>query len=271
MKHPFWNIPACILIFLFCASMACAGTTYGTANDLWDISRGTVVVASSPTASQNAYSPEDIFGGNLRPHSPEPGDVIFADGYATNHVGFVEWRTLAPVTIDHYELYSAGDGPKYGNQREFARFRLLAKSPGATNFDLVISDVTPSHPFTNLFGILGLALSETIPAVTAQDFRAEFTPYTTNYYNGVRVMELDGFGPTQPWPETGVNTVAKFWWKSFANRTYQPQYWDLKANGPWTNLGGTVVGNGAIQSLYDDTQTVPGRLYRVVDVTPAGP
>jgi hypothetical protein len=271
MKFPNRIILAWFLLYSFGISISRAGSNYGTTNDLWDISRGTIVVRSSPSATQNAYAPEDIFGGNLRPHSPEPGDFIFADGFPASHIGFVEWRTLAPVTIDHYELYSAGDGPKYGNQREFSRFRLLAKSPGSQDFDLVLSDVTPSHPFINLFGIPGLALSETIPAVTAQDFRAEFTSYTTNYYNGVRVMELDGFGPSQPWPEAGVTTVAKFWWKSVADRIYQPQSWDLKSNGPWTNLGDTVVGNGEIQSLYDETKTVPGRLYRVVDVTPVGP
>lgn len=264
-------ILACLLLFSFKASMARAATTYGSTNDLWDTSRGTIVVRSSPSATQNAYAPEDIFGGNLRPHSPEPGDFIFADGFPASRIGFIEWHTLAPVTIDHYELYSTGDGPKYGNQREFAHFRLLAKSPGSPDFDLVLSDITPSHPFTNRFGILGLALSESIPAVTAQDFRAEFTPYTSNYYNGVRVMELEGFGPSQPWPEAGVQTVTKFWWKSSPNRIYQPQSWDLKANGPWANLGSPVVGNGEIQSLYDETQAVPGRLYRVLDVTPAGP
>ena len=114
-------------------------------------------------------------------------------------------------------------------------------------------------------------LSETIPTVTAQEFRAEFTPYASNFYNGVRIMELDAFGPSQPWSEAGINTLVEFWWKSTTCRIYQPQSWDLKANGPWTNIGGTVIGNGEIQKLYDDTQAAPGRLYRVVDITPAGP
>jgi len=271
MKLPHPTTLAWLVLFLLGISIVRAGSNYGVSNDLWDISRGTIVVRSSPSATQNAYAPEDIFGGNLKPHSPEPGDFIFADGFPASHIGFVEWRTLAPVTIDHYELYSAGDGAQFGNQREFARFRLLAKSPGSQDFDLVLSDVSPSHPFNHPFGVTGLALSETIPAVTAQDFRAEFTPYATNYYNGVRVMELDGFGPSQPWPEAGVAVVAKFWWKSVADRIYQPQSWDLKTKGPWTNLGEAVVGNGEIQSLLDETKAVSGRLYRVVDVTPVGP
>jgi len=271
MKFPHRTILAWVLLFLCGVSTVRAGSAYGVANDLWDTSRGNVVVRSSPSATQNAYAPEDIFGANLKPRSPEPGDFIFADGFPPGHIGFIEWHTLAPVTIDHYELYSAGDGPRYGNQREFARFRLLAKSPGSMDFDLVLSDVTPTHPFTNRYSVPALALSETIPAVTAQDFRAEFTPYASNYYNGVRVMELDCFGPSQPCPEAGVAVVAKFWWKSVAGRIYQPQSWDLKSNGPWTNLGKTVVGNGEAQSLYDESQPVTGRLYRVVDVTPVGP
>jgi len=173
--------------------------TYTTsANDLWDVSQGTVVTATS--GANAPYSDiRDMFGGQFS--EDEPGDTIFADGQPPGFVHFVEWQTAAPVTVSSFVLFASGDGPADSNQREFSQFVLKAKSsPAATNFDLMLYTlVVTNHPYTFVDPVHLALVAANITPVTAQSFRAEFTQYTAGRgYDGPRVIELDGFGPNPP-------------------------------------------------------------------------
>ena len=166
-------------------------------NDLWDISQGSAVTATSGLDA--GIDGRDMFGGTFSP--AEPGDTVFADGQPSGFVHYVEWQTAVPVNVNSFALFAAGDGPGANNEREFAQFVLKAKSsPLATNYDLTLYTlVVTNHPY-NFVDPANLALVATnITPVTAQYFRAEFTQYTSGTgSDGPRVIELDGFGTNAP-------------------------------------------------------------------------
>ena len=96
--------------------------------DLWDVSQGTVVVADS--GIRDGFLADGMFGAG--PVLEEYGNTIFADGQPAGSVHFIEWRTPAPVTLQAFRLFASGDGPYYGNERDFAQFVLKAKSPNSS-------------------------------------------------------------------------------------------------------------------------------------------
>src|SRR5439155_13144866 len=124
--------------------------------------------------------------------SEPPGVALFVDGMASGFAHEVDWRTPSPVTVRSFNLWAAGDGDA-ASSREFASFRLLAKSPGVSTFDLVLYTFTPTHPYTWVYGIPQLVISTNIQPTTAQDFRAELINRTGPPYTGPRIIELDGF------------------------------------------------------------------------------
>jgi sugar lactone lactonase YvrE len=167
-------------------------------NDLWDISQGSVVTGTSGVDSPLS-DVRDMFGGLFS--QVETGHTVFANGQPAGFVHYVEWQTPAPVTVNAFNLFAAGDGPAANNQREFAQFVLKAKSdPSATNYDLTLYTlVVSNHPYTYVDPSHQALVSTNIAPVTAQYFRAEFTQYTTGSgYDGPRIVELDGFGPNAP-------------------------------------------------------------------------
>ncbi len=119
-------------------------------NDLWDISQGSAVTGTS------GLNPEcddrDMFGGDFTTVPSEVGRTVFADGQPPGFVHYTEWQTPVPVTVSSFNLFAAGDGPQFNNQREFSQFVLKAKSsPAATNYDLTLYTlVVTNHPY--LFG-----------------------------------------------------------------------------------------------------------------------
>ena len=171
-------------------------------NDLWDINQGAVVRASSPTllagSPARPMDPRDLFGGTFS--GGEQGfaaHVMFADGFPDNYVHYVEWTTPVPVIVRSFNLWANGDGSL--QTREMGSFRLLAKSPGASEFDLVLYAFTPTHPYTYADGIGPLLIKAEITPVTAYQFRAEFGNWNAlGMRQGPRVIELDGFGEAAP-------------------------------------------------------------------------
>jgi hypothetical protein len=174
---------------------------FGVKTDLWDISQGTTITAHSPFdaafGSPHPYDARDMFGGLFGDYLPETGDVVFAENQPAGFVHFVEWSTLAPVTIGSFNLHARADGdPTY--QREIGRFRLLAKSAGSSTFDLVLFDVTPSRPHTYLDPSTHLFIHGDLSPITAQSFRAEFFDVGGTPFGGPRVIELDAFAVPEP-------------------------------------------------------------------------
>ena len=167
-------------------------------NDLWDVSQGSVVTGTS--GAHVPYSDiRDMFGGEFG--GVDKGSTVFEDGEPAGFVHYVEWQTPVPVRVNAFNLFAAGDGPEFDNQREFSQFVLKAKSsPLATNFDLTLYTlVVTNHPYTFVDPVNAALVVANITPVTAQNFRAEFTQYTAGRgFDGPRVIELDGYGPNPP-------------------------------------------------------------------------
>ncbi len=159
--------------------------------DLWDISQGTIITTNSPLYPGG--DARDIFGGTFG--SPEVGKVLFSDSNPGGFTNFVEWKTVAPVTVGSCALFAYGDGPALANEREFSRLVLKAKSSAAaTNFDLTLYSATEPHPYVFVDATNFALIVTNIAPVTAQYFRAEFVQYAAGRgFDGSRVMELDGF------------------------------------------------------------------------------
>lgn len=167
--------------------------TAPSADDLWDVSRGTVVTTSSGVyPEQNGPG---LFGGGG--FYAEPGDTVFTDDKPEGFTHYIEWKTLAPVTVSTVRLFAGGDGAIYNNEREFTSFTLKTKSPGSSTFDVTVFTFTPQHPYDMLDPVTSLILDTNFPAFTAQEFRGEFVQYNGHRgFDGPRVIEMDAFGPS---------------------------------------------------------------------------
>jgi hypothetical protein len=164
-------------------------------DDLWDVSRGTIVTGSSGIYSEPDGERPGMFGG--AGFYGETGSTLFADDKPEGFDHYIEWKTLTPVSISTIRLYGAGDGEIYNNEREFQTFRLKTKSPGSTNFDVIVCTFVPQHPYVFLDPATSLVLETNVPAFTAQEFRGEFVQYNGHRgFDGPRVIELDAFGPS---------------------------------------------------------------------------
>jgi hypothetical protein len=162
--------------------------------DLWDIHQGSIVTDTSGAHAPNSDI-RDMFGGAFS--QTEPGHTIFADGHPPGFVHWVDWQTIAPVTVSSFNLFAVGDGPSRNNDREFVQFVLKAKSSAmATNYDLTLYTlVITNHPYSFVDAPHQALLAANITPVTAQYFRAEFTQYNAGVgFDGPRIIELDGFG-----------------------------------------------------------------------------
>ena len=201
IRHCWTLLVISLGVLRFLPSSLLAQTFLPSTNDLWDISQGTVVTATS--GLDPGSDGRDMFGGDFSGPPSEPGRTIFADGRPPGFVHYIQWQTPAPVAVGAFALFANGDGPttSFPAQREFAQFVLKAKSsPLATNYDLTLYTlVVTNHPYT-LVDVADQALLVTnIVPVTAQYFRAEFTQYDAgNGYDGPRILELDGYASLMP-------------------------------------------------------------------------
>ena len=167
-----------------------------SSTDLWDISQGNTVVGNSGILS-TFYSSDarDMFGGNFTTWPGDAGRTIFRDDMPTGFTHYIQWQTATPVTVQSFNLFAFGDGPDYGNEREFDSFTLRAKStPASPTYDLVLYSTTLNHPYTFIDAANFALISANITAVTSQDFMAEFVQINGGRgYDGPRVVELDAF------------------------------------------------------------------------------
>jgi hypothetical protein len=166
-----------------------------TGGDPFDIAPATTVTSDSGETSSIL---EALFvapaGG------PEPGRVFFSDAPAGT-VHFVEWRTLAPVLLEGFNLHAAGDLPNIPQRRAFNHFRLQAK---VNDVFETLYDEDVAVPYVFVDGQIALVISAAVTPTTAQEFRAEFTQHLERVFFGPRVMELDGF-PAEPCADANYN------------------------------------------------------------------
>src|ERR1051326_8970276 len=140
MKSPIFAI---LLLSLFGARNSPA--VEPSSADIWDVTQGVHVSASS-----DAASPYRMFGENGQAFVPDNTYMYFSDGKPANYLHYVEWTTPSPITLHHIRLFAVGDGPQFNNEREFASFKLKTKSQGSSEYDVTILAYTPTHPYTFL-------------------------------------------------------------------------------------------------------------------------
>lgn len=176
-------------------------------SDLWDVSNGNVVTANSGLLVANGGADVRELFGFVRPTSAEPGALMFEDAQAAGFVHYVEWSTPTANTVASVVLNARHDGSPYdANERGFSQFRLYARNPSTSAFDILVFQYSPSNPYSasspppnglvasNATGDV-LQLCANVTPITASDFRAEFVQYgdRTALARGPRIIELDAF------------------------------------------------------------------------------
>lgn len=187
--------------------------------DLWDVSQGTVVIATSGALTGGWSSDvRNMFGGYFGSGPPDLlNNTIFRDQLPAGTVHWVEWTTSSPVNVGSFNLVAAHDGDFDGyvtrniNFRGFSSFNLYARDSLASPWTQLYNYATdPDHDLDygggpNYPGQAYLELYANITPIAAQYFRAEFVqygngspPYPYGYGDaqGPRVFELDGYAPT---------------------------------------------------------------------------
>src|SRR5436190_14429349 len=153
-------------------SLCCAvsiGTAYAqpsTSTDLWDVSQGAVVTASSPVIP--GYSIGAMFGEGGQNFFDGQTWTYFADFQPPGTIHTVEWEMPGNVTVGKIRLFAFGDGPTLNNGREFNQVTIKAKSPGSLNYDITVLTFTPTHPYTFVDPNSFLILDQVVAPVTAQ-------------------------------------------------------------------------------------------------------
>lgn len=182
-------------------------------SDLWDISQGTIVTSASDT---EYYSPaSNIFGGHnvILPDHAERSNTIFHDPAFGGQVFSVEWKTVAPVTIQSIVLNTAHDlPPRDVLWRGISRFALFAFNEASGSFDNKLFELYPANPYSEtpetmenarvqvLEAGSRLSVAANTASTTAERFRAEFVMAgeSSGSYLAPRIIELDGF--PEPYP-----------------------------------------------------------------------
>ena len=184
-----------------------------SSSDLWDLSQGGAVDATTGALNYSASYRSDVrnmFGGAYG--TVEAGNTLFKDyispGFGggsvpAGYVHSVEWHTPGAITLRSFSLHAYNEGM---DRRAFDRFTLLASAvaggPWTTVYDTGAGFA---------YGPGGLDLSVNVSAIDAQYFRAEFTqaPWSSASAVGPRIQELDGYDtfiageplPPDPVPE----------------------------------------------------------------------
>jgi hypothetical protein len=190
------------IVLMFCALFTSRGAfavqsvfpvpTTQVNNDLWDVSKGTIVTSTSGMPTD----PLNVFGKNFG--APNPADSYFNDGKPAGFSHFVDFQTTAPITIRSLNVWGGDDRSANAfGRRAFSEFRLYGWN--GTAYVLLIDDpITVPYVQQSPFGGDGaLNVHQDIPGgYTSDKWRAEFVQTAafqgTQY--GPRVLEMDGFG-----------------------------------------------------------------------------
>lgn len=167
-------------------------------SDLWDVSRNTILTATSGYSQGNADHGENMFGGSAA--SPEAGTSFFRDDVGDGFVHYVEWQTSSAVTARGIAVHAASDYPNH-NDRDFSTFRLFGFDETQGEFVELTSYDAPSPYGGGTFGN-HLLVCQDVPAMTTDRFRAEFVQRGAGTWSGPRIYEIDGFGSRMGLPVT---------------------------------------------------------------------
>lgn len=197
MSKKCWCLAAVTAIVLLWMAPGSASFAGGPSyNDLWDVSQGAQVTASSPIHS--GCFAKEMFGDASG--YVEPGIALFSDDYTSGTWHYVRWTTPTDVTVGSFSLYADHDPDWNGYGRSFNRFELLAKRAGGWETIFATDVCVPYvHQDASSKLLISHVLSE---PVTAREFEARFRQHTdVPYAKGPRVIELDGLAVV---PEPGA-------------------------------------------------------------------
>ncbi len=172
------------------------GTNQINASDLFDVSSGSQVSASSPAKNMT-----DMFNGG---QGSAERATVFADGQPVGSTHWIEWRTKGEVTVKSVALFAAHDQVRF--RRAFSNFKLLAKKQ---NKWVELAQYAPSLPYGGSCAsepclppavsfrpgtVLAACVNVNTP-VAADEFRAEFEQAVSalEAFSGPRVLQLDGY------------------------------------------------------------------------------
>ncbi|HEV8543350.1 MAG TPA: hypothetical protein VGR78_13225 [Verrucomicrobiae bacterium] len=235
-------------------------------SDVWDVSRGTILILSSDLDSPNAYDMRDMFGGSFGTSAAEKGNVVFAHGAPEGSVNVIEWRTKTNYAIKSFRLFAYDDPGTMDHG--MGLFRLSAKSAGSPTFDTVLYEFTPAHPYHYEDAAHQLLIAANVKPVQAQEFKAEFTTWNGQSgpaANGPRVVELDGLTDFIGLEADTRVSEMEVGWPSAPGVLYQVEYRENLSSSTWQKLGSPVTGTGNRMTIAD--KVLPGnaeRFYRVL-------
>ncbi len=193
------KVIVCMLLLFFVFGGVCLADPTST-DDLWDVSQGSVVTATSGVIT-GSYA--DNMFGNVHDGTLEPYRTLFKDGQESGFTHWIEWQSHSIMTLKSFNLVAAHDGdstyiPGSINRRGFSEFKLFAwdGSDWSSIFDYATDDdgdgwYGGGTTFTAK-NWLELTVNLDSPVI-AQFFRAEFVQAGGTYGGGPRVVELDGY------------------------------------------------------------------------------
>lgn len=182
--------------FALIGAVRIIGTNQISSSDVFDVSSGSQVSASSPARNMT-----DMFNGG---QGSAERATVFADGQPVGSTHWIEWRTKAEVTIKSVALFASHDQVRF--RRAFSNFKLLAKKQ---NKWVELAQYAPSMPYGGSCAgdpclppaikfqpgtVLAACVNINNP-VAADEFRAEFeqTVSALEFFSGPRVLQLDGY------------------------------------------------------------------------------
>ncbi|MBL9139937.1 MAG: chitobiase/beta-hexosaminidase C-terminal domain-containing protein [Verrucomicrobiales bacterium] len=184
-----------LVLWTWIAGASAMGAVLPASGDLWDVRQGVRVLESSRVRA--GFDVRDLLGGNGS--TAERGATVFGDPTQAGTVHFVEWETPGVVTVRSVALFAVGDGAAFSNQREMGRFRLLTKSEGSGDFNVVMVDFQPAHPYAFADASSLALLATNLPGMSARVFRAEFVGWDGGTgERGPRIVELDAYDTSFP-------------------------------------------------------------------------
>ena len=190
-----------VVVLVVGGMQARADIVPGTSStDLFDSTQGTIVVSSDAIIDPiNAFRTSGGF---------EDGHTLMRNG-GIGSVSFINFDTLAAVSIKGVRLFAHNDGAALGFRRAMSHFKLLADTDGDTIFETLVVDTAINinyaiQPNNNATDPTNLDL--TLPTggpVTARHWRLEVTQGTNvQPFEGARLVELDG-------PAGAPTTISK--------------------------------------------------------------
>lgn len=164
-----------ILIIAIISACSFAVPVY---DDLWDVSNGITITASSDIESGIS----DMFGANNG--LIEPGNTLFGEAECYG-IHWIRWETTKVVQLLSFKLYADGN-----NDRSFSYFGLFVQNEEG-NYDLFYAEDI-AVPYLNSSGEDNLVSSWVFEEpIEGKVFGAAFMQCGSF---GPRIIELDGFG-----------------------------------------------------------------------------